>query len=99
MGEGTDFRRVFEGSPEPQLLLTGGSIVLTVTDGYLRTVGCSRAEVVGRSLLEVRPYAGRDERANLQLQNELATVWRSGLQFPHDLGGGFISSALSVPIA
>jgi PAS domain S-box-containing protein len=99
MGESTDFQRVFEGSAEPQLLLSEGSIILTVTDGYLRTVGCSRAEVVGRSLLDVRPYAGRDEQANLQLQNELATAWRSGLQFPHAIGGAFISSALSVPIA
>ena len=99
MGESTDFRRVFEGSPEPQLLLAEGSIVVTVTEGYLRTVGCSRADVVGRRLLEVRPYAGRDESANLRLQNEVATAWRSGLQFPHDLGGGFISSAMSVPIA
>jgi hypothetical protein len=29
MGESTDFQRVFEASPEPQLLLAEGSIVLT----------------------------------------------------------------------
>ncbi len=98
MEASADFQRVFEVSPQPQLLLGAGGVVLSATDGYLRTVGRSREQVIGRALFELPPYVGRDEQALRQLGDELATVWRSGLQFPHEIHGGAVSSAFSVPV-
>ncbi len=98
MAEPVDYRRVFEGSPEPQLLLGEDDRVVGVTDGYLRMVGRDRGEVAGRALHELPPYAGQDEAATSRLRDELRTVWRSGLQFPHAFQSGFVSSALSVAI-
>ncbi len=98
MEASADFQRVFEGSPQPQLLLGVGAVVLSVTDGYLHTTGCSRDQVIGKALFELPPYAGREQQALRQLGDELETVWRSGLQYPHAIHGGAVSSALSVPV-
>jgi PAS domain S-box-containing protein len=97
MEASADFRRVFEVSAEPQLLLAGGAVVICVTDGYLRAAGVSRAQVVGQSLFQVPPYARLDEATKGLLQDELDKAWRSGLQFPHPSRGGTASS-LSVPV-
>jgi PAS domain S-box-containing protein len=92
-----DYKRLFESSPVPQLLLDGDGVVLAVTDGYAR-MGQVRELTVGRPIYEVPPYAGLEEAARLRLRDELDKVWRSGLQFPHQLMGGFITAALSVPV-
>ena len=97
MEASADFRRVFEVSAEPQLLLAGGAVVITVTDGYLRAAGIGRARVVGRSLFDLPPYAEADEATKQVLQVELEKVWRSGVHFPHPQRA-FASAALSVPV-
>jgi PAS domain S-box-containing protein len=94
----SDFQRIFESSPVPQLLLDRRGVIADVTDGYTRLAGQSRAMTVGRSVVEVPPYAGLGEAATRRLNEDLEKVWRSGLQFPHQLMGGYISAALSVPV-
>jgi PAS domain S-box-containing protein len=93
-----DFQRIFESSPVPQLLLDRANVVSAVTDGYTRTTGQTRASTLGRPVTEVWPYAGLGEAATRMLCRELEKVWSSGLQFPHQLVGGFTSAALSVPV-
>jgi two-component system, cell cycle sensor histidine kinase and response regulator CckA len=97
MEASADFRRVFEASAEPQLLLAGGAVVISVTDGYLRAAGVSRAQVVGQPLFQIPPYARCDEATKRVLQDELDKVWRSGVLFPHPARGGAAPS-LSVPV-
>lgn len=98
MAGGVDFRAVFEGAPEPQLLLGPNSVVVAVTDGYLRATGTAREQVAGRSLFDVPPYATVDGGDAARLRDELERAWRSGLQLPHQIAGGYLSAAISAPI-
>ncbi len=98
MASGVDFRAVFQGSPEPQLVLGPNDVVLAVTDGYLRAAGTTREQVNGRTLFEVPPYAGLDGDGTTRLRQELERVWVSGLQLPHQILGGYRSVAISVPV-
>jgi PAS domain S-box-containing protein len=93
-----DYRRVFESSADSQLLIDRHCVIVAVSDGYTRLAGQSRELTVGKKIFEVPPYAGMGEAAAQRLRVELEKVWSSGLQFPHQLMGGFISASLSVPV-
>jgi PAS domain S-box-containing protein len=93
-----DYQRIFESSPVPQLLIDREDIVIAVTDGYTRITGQRRELTAGRPIFHVPPYTGFGEAATRRLNEELEKVWSSGLQFPHQLMGGYISAALSVPV-
>jgi PAS domain S-box-containing protein len=54
---GVDFRRVLEEAHEAQLVLDADARLVTASDGYLRTVGWSRADALGRSVFDLPPYA------------------------------------------
>jgi PAS domain S-box-containing protein len=98
MAGGVDFRRVFEGALEPQLLLGRDAVVVAVTDAYLRAAGTTRQEVIGRTLFEVPPYTRLERDAAAGLADELSRVWRSGVHLPHRIVGGYRSAAISVPV-
>ena len=78
MGGISDFRRVFEEAHEAQLVLDVEGRLLAASDGYLRTVGCSRAEALERPMFELPPYA-RVPAAARALREAIETMRGSAL--------------------
>jgi PAS domain S-box-containing protein len=75
---GGDFRRVFETAHESQLLLDSSALLVTASYGYLRAIGRTCEEVVGRSIFELPPCAGAPA-ASASLRDALSSMQRAGL--------------------
>jgi len=65
-------------------LLGRGGTVLAASDVYLRAVGSTREQVLGRSVFDLPPYATAP-RSVERLRHALATLGSSNVVTPHDL--------------
>ncbi len=76
------FSKAFNLSPNPMVLhnLKDGSIV-AANDSYLRTVGYSREEVLGRTSEELNMWFAEDREAFLQLLRERREINNHEIQF------------------
>jgi len=79
-----DLSRVVEDAPEVRLIVDPAGTVLLAGDRYLSGVGLDRAQVIGRSLFDLPPYANAPASAQ-QLRQALAIVASSGIPAPHEL--------------
>ena len=59
---GLDFRRLFESAPGPYLVLASDLTIVSVTDAYLQVTGRTRAELIGRSVLDFCPEYHEEHR-------------------------------------
>jgi PAS domain S-box-containing protein len=97
-----DFRRLFEATPSPFLVLDPDFTIVAVNDAYLRATFNQRAQIVGRSLFDVFPDNPEDPSASgvamlrASLLRVLETrapdvmpVQKYDIPLPADMGEGF----------
>ncbi len=60
---GLDFRRIFEGSPSPSLILAPDFTIVAVNDAYLEATLTRREAIVGKPIFEVFPDNPEDPQA------------------------------------
>lgn len=109
-----DFRRLFEASPSPMLVLSPGFHIDAVNEAYLQATMTTRQGILGRPLFEVFPDnpevpfldGTRNLRASLErvIQSRVPdtmAVQRYDIRRPESAGGGFEErywSPLNVPV-
>lgn len=52
-GQQPDFKALFESAPGPSLILAPDQTIIAASDAYLRAAGLQRAQIAGRTLLDV----------------------------------------------
>lgn len=109
-----DFRRLFEASPSPMLVLSPGFHIDAVNEAYLQATMTTRQGILGRPLFEVFPDnpevpfldGTRNLRASLERvihsrAPDTMAVQRYDIRRPESAGGGFEErywSPLNVPV-
>src|SRR5262245_40293900 len=97
-----DFRRLFESSPTPFLVLTPSLTIAAVSDAYLRATMTTRPDVLGRHLFEVFPdnpddpsatgvrnLAASLERVLMTRARDAMAIQKYDIRKPAAAGGGF----------
>jgi len=98
----SEFRRVFEATPVPYLVLTPGFTIVAVNDAYLKATLTQRDAILGRDVFDVFPDNPDDPdsgavaalRASMQrvLETRAADtvpVQKYDIPRPAEQGGGF----------
>jgi signal transduction histidine kinase/DNA-binding NarL/FixJ family response regulator len=70
-----DFRALFESVPGSYLVLNTGLVIVAVSDAYLWDAGAIRADIVGKGLFDIPPYAA-DAAGTAYLRASLDRVSR-----------------------
>ncbi|HEV3455686.1 MAG TPA: PAS domain S-box protein [Thermoanaerobaculia bacterium] len=97
-----DFRALFEGSPDPYLVLAPDLTIVAVSDAYLRATMTRRPEILGRGIFDVFPDNPADltatgvsnlraslERVLAQGVPDAMAVQKYDVRRPESAGGAF----------